>query len=136
MQWNPYLLFNGRCEAAFKFYEKSLGGKIVMMSRYGDAPGGQMSPEQKNQIMHARLIAGDQILMGSDDCMDGAADSVKGCSIAIQLDTPEDADRIFSALSDGAKITMPLAETFWARRFGMLTDKFGVPWMINCEKAQ
>ncbi len=140
MQWNPYISFNGKCEAAFKFYEKCTGGKIVMMSQYGEMPPsdqagcGDLPPDAKNLVMHARLIVGSQILMGSD-CPPGMPyDGVKGSSIAVQVDTPEEADKLFNALSDKGTVTMPIAETFWAVRFGMLTDQFGVPWMVNCEK--
>ena len=142
MQWNPYLSFNGKCEAAFKFYEKCLGGKIVAMVPYSEMPAsdkaecGEMPASAMKMIMHARLVAGSQILMGGD-CPPGMPfDGVKGSSVAVQVDTPEEADKLFKALSENGNVTMPIAETFWARRFGMLTDQFGVPWMVNCEKPR
>src|SRR5262245_34302106 len=136
MQWNPYLTFNGQCGAAFKFYERALGGKIVAMIPFGDTPSGEHVPaDQRSRIMHARLVAGDQVLMGSDTHAGQPYDGVKGCSVAVQVKTPQEAERLFNALSEKATIVMPLQETFWAARFGMLTDQFGVPWMVNCEKA-
>jgi PhnB protein len=136
MQWNPYLAFDGKCEAAFKFYERCLGGKIVAMIPFGDTPSAEFVPaEQRNRIMHARLIAGNQVLMGSDAHAARPYEGVKGCSVAIQLDTPDEADRVFNALAENGTIIMPIGPTFWAVRFGMLNDQFGVPWLINCEKA-
>lgn len=134
MQLNPYLTFDGRCEDAFRFYERVLGGKIAFMMRWGEGPMAEQSdPATRNQIMHARLVIGDQILMGSDgggQCQQPMA----GFSVTINVDDPADADRIYNALSEGGETRMPIQETFWARRFGMLTDRFGTPWMINCEK--
>ncbi|MFT3881305.1 MAG: VOC family protein [Gemmatales bacterium] len=140
MQWNPYLAFNGKCEAAFKFYEKCLGGKIVMMMRYGEMPpsdqggGGEMPADVKNRIMHARLTVGTQVLMGGDCPPSMPYNGIHGNSVALQVDTPEQAEKVFAALSEGGNVTMPMCETFWAVRFGMLSDQFGVPWMVNCEK--
>lgn len=136
IQWNPYLAFNGQCEAAFKFYERCLGGKIVMMMPFGETPAGeQMPPDHQDKIMHARLTVGSQTLMGSDTHPGQPYEGVKGCSIAMQVDTPEEAEKLFNALAEKGSIMMPLQQTFWAVRFGMLTDQFGVPWLINCEKA-
>ena len=135
MQWNPYLSFNGKCEAAFKFYERCLGGKIVALVPYGDTPSAEHVPASHgSKIMHARLVAGSQVLMGGDAYPGHPYEGVKGCSVAVQVDTPAEAGRLFDALAENGTITMPLGETFWAVRFGMLTDQFGVPWMINCEK--
>lgn len=136
MQWNPYLTFDGQCEAAFKFYANCLGGQIVAMMRFGDTPvAGHVPAETNARIMHARLIAGNQVLMGSDTHPGQPYEGVKGASVAVQVDTPAEAERVFNALSEKASVLMPLQETFWAARFGMLTDQFGVPWMVNCEKA-
>lgn len=136
MQWNPYLVFNGDCEAAFKFYERCLGGTIVVMMRYGDTPAAEHMPaDLRGNIMHARLAVAGQLLMGNDAHPGQPYEGVKGCSVAMQTDTPDEAERLFNALAENGTIGMPLAETFWAARFGMLTDPFGVPWMINCEKA-
>lgn len=135
MQWNPYLAFNGQCEAAFNFYERCLGGKIVAMIPYGDTPSNEHVPAgHERKIMHARLNLGNQVLMGGDAHPAHPYEGVKGCSVAVQVKTPAEAERLFGALAENGTVTMPLGETFWAQRFGMLTDQFGVPWMINCEK--
>ena len=129
-----YLAFDGQCEAAFKFYEKVLRGKILAMFRAADAPPEvPRMPGMENHIMHARLQVGDQLLMGGDAPKQHFS-KPQGFSANISVDDPAEADRIFKELSDGAKVMMPIGETFWARRFGMLIDKFGTPWMVNCEK--
>ena len=133
MQWNPYLAFNGQCETAFKFYERCFGGQITSMVRYGDAPAaGEVPSNHRDKIMHARLVAGGQVLMGGDAHPGHSYEGVKGCSVTINVDNPDEADRLFNALAENATIQLPLQQTFWAKRFGMLTDQFGVPWMINC----
>ena len=133
MEMNPYLGFNGNCEAAFKFYEKALGGKIVAMITYAETPmAAEMPADWRGKIVHARMTVGDRVLMGSDAPPDRYHQAA-GMSVCFSVDQPVEAERVFKALSDGAKVEMPIAETFWAQRFGMLTDRFGVPWMINCE---
>ena len=135
MQLTSYLTFNGDCEAAFKFYEKVLGGKIVGMSTFGDTPACDHVPaESRNKIMHARLHVGDAVLMGSDNTPPHPYEGVKGCSVALNVADPAEADRIYAALAEKGTVTMPIQETFWAARFGMVVDRFGVPWMVNCEK--
>jgi PhnB protein len=135
MDLNTYLSFDGNCEAAFKFYEKTLGGKIVAMMTYAEMPGNsQMSKDSQNQVMHARLQLGDKLLMGSD-APPGRFEPPKGFHVMFGIKEPAEADRLFGALSANGTVTMPIQETFWALRFGMLVDQFGTPWMINCEKA-
>jgi PhnB protein len=135
MQLIPYLNFNGQCEAAFKFYEQCLGGKIVAMFTYGGTPAAEhVSAESRDRVMHARLVVGDAVLMGSDSPPE-MFEEQKGMSVSIHIDDPAQAERIFNALADGGQVRMPFGETFWAHRFGMLVDRFGTPWMINCEKA-
>ena len=135
MQMNPYLFFPGNCEQAFKFYEQVLGGKIAMMMPHEGTPAeGSVPPEWAKKIMHARLVAGDVVLMGSDS-PPSYQEPMKGFSVSLQVEKPAEAERIFAALSKGGEVRMPIAETFWAQRFGMLVDQFGTPWMINCEKA-
>jgi PhnB protein len=134
MQLNPYLSFNGNCAAAFRFYEKVLGGNIPMMMKYGESPmAGQTPAEFRDKVMHTRLIAGNAVLMGSDAPPD-RFQKTQGVTVALGVDSAEEAERIFQALAENGTVTMPIAETFWAVRFGMLTDQFGTPWMINCEK--
>lgn len=133
MQLNPYLMFNGTCEAAFKFYEKVLGGKIEAMMPHEGTPAEEHVPaEWRKKIMHARLVLGDEVLMASDAPPEHFQ-PMKGFSVSLNVDKPAEAERIFQALSEKGSITMPLQQTFWASRFGMLVDQFGTPWMINCE---
>lgn len=135
MQMNPYLGFNGQCETAFKFYEKVFGGKIVMMMKYGDSPmADKTPPEVKDKIMHARITVGDEVLLMGSDAPPQMYEPMTGMSVAVSIDKPADADRIFAALAEGGTVRMPIQETFWAQRFGMLTDQFGTPWMVNCER--
>lgn len=138
MKLKPYLMFNGQCEAAFKFYEQCLDGKITMMMTHGESPDAsmteQLSPEWRDKIMHVALMVDDQELMGSD-APPGCYEATKGFSVSINLDDPVKAERIFQTLSEKGTVRMPLQKTFWAYRFGMLTDQFGVPWMINCDQA-
>ena len=135
MQLGPYLTFKGDCEAAFKFYEKCLGGKIEALVPHAGTPAEQHVPsEWRSKILHARLTVGDDILMGSDAPPD-RYEKPKGFSVTLDVDKPADADRMFNALAEKGDVTMPIQKTFWAERFGMLVDRFGTPWMINCEKA-
>jgi PhnB protein len=134
MQLNPYLSFDGQCEAAFRFYEQALGGKIVAMMTFADTPMAQQTPpEMRGKIVHARLVAGDVVLMGSDASSE-RYEKPQGFSVILTIDEPDEAERVFHALAADGTATMPIQETFWARRFGMLTDRFGTPWMVNCEK--
>ena len=136
MQLNPYLLFNGQCEAAFKFYEKVLGGKIAAMMPHEGTPASEhVPPDWRKKIMHARLSIGDVLLMGSDAPPD-RYEPMKGFSVTIGVTDPTEAERIFHALAENGTVRMPIGKTFWAERFGMLVDQFGTPWMINCESAQ
>jgi PhnB protein len=135
MQLNPYLLFNGQCEAAFKFYEKCLGGKIVTMQPHAGTPAeGQVPAEWRSKILHARMTVGDQVLMASDAPPD-RYQQPQGFSVTLQMNDPAKAESTFHALAENGKVQMPIQQTFWAARFGMLVDRFGIPWMVNCEKA-
>ncbi len=134
MQMNPYLLFNGACETAFKFYERSLGGKISSLSTYGSTPAAEHVPaEIHNHVIHARLEIGDLVLQGSDSPPD-QFQPPQGFYICLAIADPKEAERVFSALVENGKATMPFAQTFFAYRFGSLVDQFGVPWMVICEK--
>ena len=135
MRLNPYLNFNGQCEAAFKFYEKCLGGKIVMMMTHAGMPvESQVPREWRDKILHATLNLGDQVLQGADLPPEHYK-KPQGISVMLALTDIAEAERIFRALTENGTTTMPLQETFWAARFGMLIDQFGIPWMINCGKA-
>lgn len=134
MQLNPYLMFNGQCEAAFKFYEKCLGGKIAFKITNGESPmAKETPPERRKQILHARFVVNDMVLMGSDAPPE-RYEKPQGFFVSLGIEKPAEAERVFHALSEKGKVLMPIAETFWAHRFGMLVDQFGIPWMINCEK--
>jgi PhnB protein len=133
MQLNSYLTFNGQCEAAFKFYEQCLGGKIVAMLTHAGTPAEEHVPsEWRNKILHARLSVGDSTLMGSDAPPE-RYEEPKGFSVQLGIQDPLDAERKFHALAENGTVRMPIQKTFWAARFGMLVDKFGIPWMVNCE---
>ncbi len=134
MKLNPYLTFNGQCEAALKFYERCLGGKIVMMMTYGESPmAGKLPPDWAKKIIHATFALGDQTL-GAADAFPGHYQKPQGFSITLNVDTPAEADRIFKTLPEKGEVQMAVEETFWALRFGMCVDQFGIPWMINCGK--
>ncbi|WP_323991529.1 VOC family protein [Nguyenibacter sp. L1] len=134
MKINAYLFgFNGKCREAFTFYAAALGGEITRMITFADTPMAETMPaEARDAICHAALAVGEQVLMGSDG-MPGKDVAPAGFSISVSADTTEEAERIFTALSDGATVTMPLQKTFWAPIFGTLTDRYGVAWMVGCE---
>ena len=133
MQITPYLTFNGNCAEAFRFYAESLGGTIEMMMSHGESPiAAQVPKEWHSAIMHARLKVGDAVLMASDAPPE-QGQTPEGFSVSLGVDTPAEAERIFEALAEGGTVRMPLQQTFWAARFGMVVDRFGIPWMVNCE---
>jgi PhnB protein len=134
MKWNPLLSFRGQCEAAFKFYERCFGGNIVTMLTYGDSPQAEPVPQEwREKILHATLTVGDNVLMGGD-VLPEQYEQPKGFQVLIGINDPLDAERIFQALAEQGTVRMPLQETFWAVRFGVLVDQFGIPWTINCEQ--
>ena len=135
MQLQPYLNFNGQCEEAFRFYEQCLGGQIMMMQTHGDSPiANEVPTEWHRRILHARLVVGDAVLMGSDSPPEHYA-RPQGLYVSLNVDSPADADRIFNAFAENGTVMMPIQQTFWAVRFGMLVDRFGTPWMINCDQG-
>jgi len=132
MKLNPYLAFDGNCKEAFEFYAKCLNGKIDAMIRQQDTPiADQLNPDERNRVMHACLTIGDNVLMGGDSPI-GQHQQPVGTTVALHIDDPEEAERVFNALSVGGNIHMPLSPTFWAQKFGMFSDRFGTPWMVNC----
>ena len=135
MHLNPHLAFNGQCEEAFKFYEHCLGGNIQTMMTWGESPmADQVPSELRDRIIHATLIVGDSALGGGDVPPD-RYEEPRGLSVTINITDTADAERIFRALSEDGTVTMPLQQTFWAARCGMVVDRFGIPWMINCGQA-
>jgi PhnB protein len=134
MQLYPYLHFDGQCEEAFKFYEKCLGGKIAFMMPHEGTPVAEKVPaEWGKKILHATLNIGENVLQGSD-APPNHYQKPQGFSVSISMKDPASADRVFQALAENGTVQMPIQETFWAVRFGMVTDRFGIPWMINCGK--
>jgi PhnB protein len=132
---NNYLVFDGDCQAAFAFYHQCLGGKMEAMIPHAGTPAEAcVSAEWRNKIMHARLIIGDTAFMGCDAPPD-RFEEPKGFNVALMINDPAEAERLFHALEEGGKVRMPLQQTFWATPFGMLVDRFGTPWMINCSQA-
>jgi len=129
---NPHLTFNGQCEEAFKFYEKCLGGKIVLMMKWGGTPAGEhVPPEWRDKIMHATFALGDRLLAGVDSPPDGYQ-KPQGFYVILEPGDAVEAELIFNGLAENAVVQMPLQETFWALRYGALVDRFGTPWEINC----
>jgi PhnB protein len=132
----PYLFFEGRCEEAVEFYKKALGAEVLMLMRFKDSPdpnacGGV--PGEK--IMHASLRIGGSNIMASDGRCDEPM-KFEGFSLSLAVNTDAEADKYFNALTEGGKVIMPLTKTFWSPRFGMVTDKFGVMWMVNVVSEQ
>jgi PhnB protein len=130
----PYLFFNGACEQAVEFYKKALGAEVQMLMRYNESPepppSGMVPPGFENKIMHVSIRIGQTILMASDGCSTERP-AFEGFSLSLAVSTEAEVDRFFNALAEGGKIGMPLMKTFWSPRFGMVTDKFGVGWMIT-----
>jgi PhnB protein len=130
MQVQPYLFFDGRCDEALEFYKKAVGATPKMLMRFKDAPDQSMvSPGSKDKVMHAAVEIGDATVLMSDGHCTGQT-NFKGFALAFSTPSESEADKVFGALSAGGEVTMPLAKTFFSSRFGMLTDKFGVGWMI------
>jgi PhnB protein len=128
----PYLGFDGRCEAALQFYAEAFGGTIKSMQRFGEAPV-QAAEKDKARIMHAEFAADGVEFMASDGPPDNPRRAGNSVTLAVMLDDVGEQDRIWGKLSAGGTVTQPLQETFWGARFGMVTDKFGIPWMLNCD---
>jgi PhnB protein len=135
-QLDAYLIFNGNCAEAMRFYERTLGGKLEVMMTHAESPmAGQTPPGSADRIMHARLVIDGRILMASDSMVGQPYEGMKGFSLSLIYPKAADAKRAFDALAAGGKVTMPLQKTFWAEAFGMLVDRFGTPWMVNAGMA-
>jgi PhnB protein len=136
MQVTTYLSFNGQCEAAFKFYEECLDGRLGSIFRYAGSPMANTVPaDWAEKVMHGSVTVGDLVLMGGDVAPD-RYEQPKGFSLSIQITSPAEAERIYSTLAENGKVVVPLEKTFWAERFGMIVDRFGIPWLVNCEAAE
>lgn len=134
---NAYLTFDGNCAEAMRFYERTLGGKLEVMMKNSETPmAAQMPTGSGDRIMHARLVTGGEIvLMASDSMMGQPYKGMKGFSLSLIYPTVAEGQKVFNALGEGGRVTMPFQKTFWAEGFGMLVDRFGTPWMINCAMA-
>lgn len=134
MEVSPYLIFNGNCAEAFRVYEQVLGGTIVMMQTHGDSPmKDEVSADWRDKVLHVRMEVGSFVLMGSDGPAEHYAPP-QGLYVSVSVEAG-DAERIFNALAEGARVTMPFEKTFWSPGFGMLVDRFGTPWMVNTDPA-
>lgn len=133
MQVQPYLNFDGRCEEAIEFYKKSLGAEVTVLMRFKDcpepAPPGKQPPGIENKVMHASLRIGESTVMVSDGHCQGKT-GFQGFSLSLTPATEAEGEKVFAALSDGGKVNMPLTKTFFAKKFGMVADRFGIAWMI------
>lgn len=141
MKLIPYLMFTrGQCREAFEFYAQALGGTVTAVSTYNDMPGAceHIPADKLSRVANVHLVAKGASIMGADNVMGGpAADSDDGrndTTVNVDVETVEEAERVFAALSAGGKVEMPISESPWALRFGMFTDKYGKPWMVNCMK--
>jgi PhnB protein len=129
---NAYLFYNDNCEAAFKFYEKVLGGKIETMIRAEEAPADMKpGPGREKLIMHARMSIDGDVLMASDSPPEHLQ-KPGGFRVSLTIHDPSEAERKFNALAEGGSLDMPFGKTFWSKGFGMCVDQFGIPWMVNC----
>ena len=133
MNVEPYLFFEGRCEEAVEFYRRALGAEVTALMRYKDSPEppppGKVPPGSDNKVMHANFRIGDTAIMASDGLCSGKP-NFQGFSLTINAASDTEAEQLFAALSDGGKVQMPMSKTFFSSRFGMVADRFGVPWMI------
>jgi PhnB protein len=129
----PYLFFEGRCEEAAEFYRRALGAEVTMLNRYKDSPDptppGMLPPGSADKVMHMSLRIGDTTVLASDGHCAGQA-AFQGFSLSLTVRDDAEADRMFAALSDGGQVRMPIGKTFFSSRFGMVADRFGVPWMV------
>ena len=140
MQYSAYLFFDGNCAEAIRFYENTFGGKIELLMKHADGPAtteaGTLPPGAADLVMHARLAFSGGILMASDWMPGQAHPGMHGFALSLSYPTVAEARKIFDALADGGKVSMPFEEAFWVEAFGMVTDRFGTPWMINGGKSK
>lgn len=136
MRFSAHLCFDGQCEEAFRTYQQVLGGQLVTLLKYGESPlAGQTLPAWRDRILHATLDLGEYELLGADT-PPTEYERPQGFFVTLSLRDLAQAQRIFAALAEGGEIKMPLQQTFWAAGFGVLVDRFGVPWEINCAQAE
>lgn len=137
MKLNAHVAFDGGCREAFELYERCLGGKILTMLTYGESPMAEQVPaEWRSKILHATLTLDGNIVLFGADAMPNQYQPPRGFHLALGVQDPAETKRVFGQLAENGTVQMPLQKTFWAVLFGMLTDRFGVSWEINCEQAQ
>jgi len=135
MEMAPYLSFNGDCEAAFTFYERCLGARVGTLFRYAGTPfAGDVPADWSDKVMHGSITVGNQVLMAAD-VAPGRYEAPRGFALSIHTGSAADAERMFHALAENGRIVAPLEKTFWAERFGVVVDRFGIQWLIACENA-
>jgi PhnB protein len=131
-QINPYLYFDGNCADAMRFYERTLGGKLEALITNGESPvAAEVPPGNADRVMHAYLVIDGQPVMAGDAMAGQPYERMQGFSMTLSYPTVAEATRVFDALAEGGRVTMPLAKTFWAETFGMVVDRFGTPWIVN-----
>lgn len=128
---NPYIAYKGNCQDAIEFYKTALNAEMLFVQKVGDSPMPEMGPAEK--IMHCSIKIGDSVVMLCDDMRLTPPDGHGNISLAIGLNDPARAKQIFDKLAEDGSVVMPIGKTYWAEAFGVLTDKFGVTWMVNCE---
>lgn len=133
---NPYIAYKGNCRQAIEFYKSALDAEVLFMQTVGESPMSDMGPAEN--IMHGSIKVGGSTIMMCDDPGGGAGEPVSGgpISLALGVDDPSQAKRLFDNLADSGTVVMPLEKTFWAEAFGMVNDKFGIQWLINCEASK
>ena len=137
MAFHPYLFFGGNCAEAFERYQEIFGGELTVMTMKDMPPSEEPIPADKEHyVMHAALMVGDTLLMGSDDPTTDSFGPVQGMQVSFSTNDVGEAKRVFEALAEGGQVGLPIGETFWSPAFGMCTDRFGTPWMIGAEGEQ
>ena len=133
---DAYLFFDGTCADAMRFYERVFQGKLELLQTYAESPAASdVAPDRSQRIMHARLVIDGRALLASDAVSEDPFEGIRGFALSMNYETIEEAQRVFAELGDGGTVQMPLQQTFWARAFGMLVDRFGTPWMVNVNAA-
>jgi PhnB protein len=136
MYATPYIFFNGNCAEALRYYQKVLGARVLMSMTYGESPAADHVPKNMHdKVIHASVMVGNSAILASDDCPpDQSAGKPGGYSLTLHVETPATAEKVFDALADGGTVTMKMDKTFFAERFGSVHDRFGIRWMVICEK--
>lgn len=136
MHSTPYIFFEGKCAEACRYYEKVLGARVTMSMTYGESPAAaHVSADLKDKIIHSALQIGNTTVMAADSPPEQWSGKPAGFALTVSVDAPEVAEKVFAGLADGGSVGMPLDKTFFAEKFGMVTDRYNIPWMVICEKA-